>query len=119
MPAAPGVARLAERGAGRGLDPGRGLDLGGASVARGAGARRRRGRAARFALVLAGDVVRGEEAGAGIYLLALERLGARRRHARVEDSRNGLEAAAGGRPAVRGHSDGYTEDEDFARRRSS
>jgi HAD superfamily hydrolase (TIGR01509 family) len=50
--------------------------------------------AARFAVVLAGDVVARKKPAPDIYLLALERLGIDRTEALViEDSRNGLEAA--------------------------
>jgi HAD superfamily hydrolase (TIGR01509 family) len=53
-------------------------------------------RAARFALVLAGDVVARKKPAPDIYLLALERLGADPAATLViEDSRNGLLAAIG------------------------
>jgi HAD superfamily hydrolase (TIGR01509 family) len=71
-------------------------------------------RAARFALVLAGDVVAHKKPAPDIYLLALERLGAGTDQTLViEDSRNGLEAAhaAGLRCLVTVN--GYTEAEDF------
>ena len=52
--------------------------------------------AARFALVLAGDVVPRKKPAPDIYELAVERLGVAREQALViEDSRNGLLAAAG------------------------
>jgi HAD superfamily hydrolase (TIGR01509 family) len=71
-------------------------------------------RAARFALVLAGDVVAHKKPAPDIYLLALERLGAGADQTLViEDSRNGLAAAhaAGLRCLVTVN--GYTEAEDF------
>lgn len=71
-------------------------------------------RAARFDLVLAGDVVAHKKPAPDIYLLALERLGVDPAGALViEDSRNGLEAAtaAGLRCVVTVN--GYTEKEDF------
>ncbi len=71
-------------------------------------------RAARFALVLAGDVVAHKKPAPDIYLLAIERLGAGPHHTLViEDSRNGFEAAraAGLRCLVTVN--GYTEAEDF------
>jgi HAD superfamily hydrolase (TIGR01509 family) len=71
-------------------------------------------RAARFALVLAGDVVAHKKPAPDIYLLALERLGAGAdRTLVIEDSRNGFEAAraAGLRCLVTVN--GYTEAEDF------
>jgi beta-phosphoglucomutase-like phosphatase (HAD superfamily) len=71
-------------------------------------------RAARFDLVLAGDVVEHKKPAPDIYLLALERLGAASVDVLViEDSRNGLVAAtdAGLRCLVTVN--GYTADEDF------
>jgi HAD superfamily hydrolase (TIGR01509 family) len=72
-----------------------------------------RDRAARFDLVLAGDVVAHKKPAPDIYLLALERLGAAPGSTLViEDSRNGLLAAvrAGLRCVVTVN--GYTVDED-------
>jgi HAD superfamily hydrolase (TIGR01509 family) len=73
-----------------------------------------RDRAARFGAILAGDIVARKKPAPDIYLLALERLGARPEDVLViEDSRNGLEAAqaAGLRCLVTVN--GYTEKEDF------
>jgi len=70
-------------------------------------------RAARFDLVLAGDVVAKKKPAPDIYLLALKRLAASASQTLViEDSRNGLVAAvdAGLRCLVTVN--GYTEDED-------
>jgi HAD superfamily hydrolase (TIGR01509 family) len=72
-------------------------------------------RAARFDLVLAGDVVEHKKPAPDIYLLALERLEAAAAETLViEDSRNGLEAAnaAGLRCLVTVN--GYTMQDDFA-----
>jgi HAD superfamily hydrolase (TIGR01509 family) len=72
-------------------------------------------RAARFDLVLAGDVVAHKKPAPDIYLLALEHLGVDpARVLVIEDSRNGLEAAhaAGLRCVVTVN--GYTEKEDFS-----
>lgn len=71
--------------------------------------------AARFALVLAGDIVRAKKPAPDIYLLAAERLGvAAHQCVVVEDSNNGVEAAAAaGMPCVVTVS-GYTRDEDFS-----
>jgi HAD superfamily hydrolase (TIGR01509 family) len=72
-------------------------------------------RAARFDLVLAGDVVAHKKPAPDIYLLALERLGLPPADVLViEDSRNGLQAAhaAGLRTLVTVN--GYTEKEDFS-----
>jgi HAD superfamily hydrolase (TIGR01509 family) len=72
-------------------------------------------RAARFDLVLAGDVVAHKKPAPDIYLLALEHLGVDpARVLVIEDSRNGLEAAhaAGLRCLVTVN--GYTEKEDFS-----
>lgn len=72
-------------------------------------------RASRFALVLAGDVVPRKKPAPDIYALARERLGGDGRDTLVvEDSRNGLEAAAGaGLPCLVTVSS-YTGDEDFS-----
>ncbi len=72
-------------------------------------------RAARFDLVLAGDVVAHKKPAPDIYRLALDRLGVDPVEVLViEDSRNGLEAAdaAGVRCLVTVN--GYTEQEDFS-----
>jgi HAD superfamily hydrolase (TIGR01509 family) len=72
-------------------------------------------RAARFDVVLAGDIVAHKKPAPDIYLLALERLGVDPAEVLViEDSRNGLEAAhaAGLRCVVTVN--GYTEKEDFS-----
>ena len=73
-----------------------------------------RSQASRFALVLAGDVVRHKKPAPDIYELALARLGADVTTTLViEDSRNGLLAARGaGLPCVITVSD-YTAEEDF------
>jgi HAD superfamily hydrolase (TIGR01509 family) len=71
-------------------------------------------RAARFDLVLAGDVVAHKKPAPDIYLLALERLGLDRSEVLViEDSRNGLEAAHGAGLRTLVTVNGYTEKEDF------
>ncbi|MGD9694423.1 MAG: HAD-IA family hydrolase [Thermoleophilia bacterium] len=71
-------------------------------------------RAARFAAVLAGDVVAHKKPAPDIYALALARLGAEPGDALViEDSRNGLEAAAGAGLRCVVTVNGYTEHEDF------
>ena len=71
-------------------------------------------RAARFDVVLAGDVVPRKKPAPDIYELALERLGVPASDALViEDSRNGLEAAAGAGLRCVITVNGYTEDEDF------
>lgn len=70
-------------------------------------------RAARFDLVLAGDVVPKKKPAPDIYLLALERLGARPDETLViEDSRNGLLAAIGAGLRTVMTVNGYTEEED-------
>jgi HAD superfamily hydrolase (TIGR01509 family) len=70
--------------------------------------------AARFAQVLAGDVVPRKKPAPDVYELALERLGAAPADALVvEDSRNGLEAATGAGLRCVVTVNGYTEDEDF------
>lgn len=70
--------------------------------------------AARFSLVLAGDVVKAKKPAPDIYLLAAQRLDALPRDCIViEDSRNGLEAAhAAGMKCVITVSS-FTRDEDF------
>jgi HAD superfamily hydrolase (TIGR01509 family) len=71
-------------------------------------------RAARFAVLLAGDVVPRKKPAPDIYELALERLGVPPSDALViEDSRNGLEAAAGAGLRCVVTVNGYTEHEDF------
>ncbi len=70
-------------------------------------------RAARFDLVLAGDVVAHKKPAPDIYLLALERLAVSPASALViEDSRNGLLAAVGAGLRCVVTVNGYTEDED-------
>jgi HAD superfamily hydrolase (TIGR01509 family) len=70
-------------------------------------------RAARFDLVLAGDVVAHKKPAPDIYCLALERLGVTPASALViEDSRNGLLAAVGAGLRCAITINGYTEAED-------
>ncbi len=70
-------------------------------------------RAARFDLVLAGDVVEHKKPAPDIYLMALERLGvAPPESLVVEDSRNGLLAATGAGLRTVMTVNGYTEEED-------
>jgi HAD superfamily hydrolase (TIGR01509 family) len=70
-------------------------------------------RAARFDLVLAGDVVPKKKPAPDIYLLALERLAVPATDALViEDSRNGLLAAVGAGLRCVMTVNGYTEEED-------
>jgi HAD superfamily hydrolase (TIGR01509 family) len=70
-------------------------------------------RAARFDLVLAGDVVAHKKPAPDIYLLALERSAVAPATALViEDSRNGLLAAVGAGLRCIVTVNGYTEDED-------
>jgi HAD superfamily hydrolase (TIGR01509 family) len=70
-------------------------------------------RAARFDLVLAGDVVPKKKPAPDIYLLALERLAVPAAEALViEDSRNGLLAAQGAGLRCVMTVNGYTEEED-------
>jgi HAD superfamily hydrolase (TIGR01509 family) len=70
-------------------------------------------RAARFDVVLAGDVVPHKKPAPDIYLLALEQLGLSAAEVLVvEDSRNGLLAAAGAGLRCVMTVNGYTEEED-------
>jgi HAD superfamily hydrolase (TIGR01509 family) len=70
-------------------------------------------RAARFDVVLAGDVVERKKPAPDIYLLALEQLGVPASDVLViEDSRNGLLAAAGAGLRCVMTVNGYTEEED-------
>ena len=70
-------------------------------------------RAARFDVVLAGDVVPAKKPAPDIYLLALERLGVPASQTLViEDSRNGLLAAVGAGLRCVLTVNGYTEDEE-------
>jgi HAD superfamily hydrolase (TIGR01509 family) len=72
-------------------------------------------RAARFDLVLAGDVVAHKKPAPDIYRLAVERLGVRQAEVLViEDSRNGLLAAAGAGLLCLVTVSDYTADEDFS-----
>ena len=71
--------------------------------------------AARFALVLAGDVVPEKKPAPDIYELAVERLGVEPAEALViEDSRNGLLAAVGAGLTCLVTASSYTEHEDFS-----
>jgi HAD superfamily hydrolase (TIGR01509 family) len=70
-------------------------------------------RAARFDLVLAGDIVPKKKPAPDIYLLALERLGVSTAESlAIEDSRNGLLSARGAGLRCVMTVNGYTEDED-------
>jgi beta-phosphoglucomutase-like phosphatase (HAD superfamily) len=70
-------------------------------------------RAARFDVVLAGDVVANKKPAPDIYLVALERLGVGVGDALViEDSRNGLLAAVAAGLRCVMTVNGYTEEED-------
>jgi HAD superfamily hydrolase (TIGR01509 family) len=114
LPARPGVSRLI----GEALDAG--WDLAVASTSAEASVRAvlehvaGPERAARFDVVLAGDVVPRKKPAPDVYELALDRLGVPAFDALVvEDSRNGLEAAAGAGLRCVITVNGYTEDEDF------
>jgi HAD superfamily hydrolase (TIGR01509 family) len=70
-------------------------------------------RAARFDLILAGDIVEHKKPAPDIYRLALERLGVPAAATlAIEDSRNGLLAATGAGLRCLMTVNGYTEDED-------
>jgi HAD superfamily hydrolase (TIGR01509 family) len=72
--------------------------------------------AARFALVLAGDVVKAKKPAPDIYLLAAERLGVRPAECVVvEDSNNGVEAASAAEMKCVVTVSGYTREEDFSK----
>ena len=72
-------------------------------------------RKAYFEIVLAGDIVAKKKPSPDIYLLAKERLGlAARDCVVIEDSRNGLLAAAGAGMACLITKSAYTQQEDFA-----
>jgi HAD superfamily hydrolase (TIGR01509 family) len=71
--------------------------------------------AARFAQVLAGDVVRAKKPAPDIYLLAVERLGVDPGQTLViEDSHNGMLAALGARLTCLITVSSYTQQEDFS-----
>ena len=71
--------------------------------------------AARFDVVLAGDVVAHKKPAPDIYLLAVERLGVAPGDVVViEDSRNGLEAASAAELRCLVTVNGYTDKEDFS-----
>jgi HAD superfamily hydrolase (TIGR01509 family) len=72
--------------------------------------------AGRFALVLAGDVVKAKKPAPDIYLLAAERLGVSPAECVVvEDSNNGVEAAAAAAMKCVVTVSGYTREEDFSK----
>ncbi len=72
--------------------------------------------AARFALVLAGDIVKAKKPAPDIYLLAAARLGVSPAECVVvEDSNNGLEAAAAAGMRCVVTVSGYTREEDFSK----
>ena len=72
--------------------------------------------AARFSLVLAGDCVKAKKPAPDIYLLAARELGVSPAECVVvEDSHNGVEAAAGAGMKCVVTVSGYTKDEDFSR----
>jgi HAD superfamily hydrolase (TIGR01509 family) len=71
--------------------------------------------AARFSLVLAGDCVKAKKPAPDIYLLAAEKLGVSPAECVVvEDSNNGVEAAASARMKCVVTVSSYTRDEDFS-----
>ena len=115
LPGRPGVARIAAEA----LDAG--WVLGVASTSSEASVRAvldhvvGADRAARFALVLAGDVVPKKKPAPDIYELAVERLGVDATATLViEDSRNGLLAAAGAGLTCLVTCSSYTQQEDFS-----
>lgn len=70
---------------------------------------------AKFALILAGDIVPKKKPAPDIYLLAIEKLGVNPKDVLViEDSRNGLLAADGAGLKCLVTINGYTENEDFS-----
>jgi len=70
----------------------------------------------RFALVLAGDVVKAKKPAPDIYLLTAEGLGVSPAECvAIEDSNNGLEAAAAAGMKCVVTASGYTRDEDFSK----
>jgi HAD superfamily hydrolase (TIGR01509 family) len=115
VPPRPGVKRLAEEALGRGWTLAVASTSALASVE--AVLRRAMGSdtAGRFALILAGDVVKAKKPAPDIYLLAAERLAvAAAECVVVEDSNNGVVAAvAAGMKCVVTVS-GYTREEDFS-----
>lgn len=115
IPPRPGVKRLAEEALGAGWT----LAVASTSAQESVEAVLNRAMggetAARFSLVLAGDVVKAKKPAPDIYLLAAERLGAKPAQCVViEDSNNGVvSAVAAGMKCVVTVS-GYTREEDFS-----
>jgi HAD superfamily hydrolase (TIGR01509 family) len=115
LPLRPGIARLVDEAAERGVilavcstSNERSVNL---VVERLLGSQRR----TRFSAVLAGDVVSRKKPDPEIYLLALRRLGLSPSECLVlEDSRNGLLAARGAGIRCLITTNGYTENEDFS-----
>jgi HAD superfamily hydrolase (TIGR01509 family) len=116
IPPRPGVKRLAEEALGQGWI----LAVASTSTRESVDAVLRRAMgeatAARFALVLAGDVVKAKKPAPDIYLLAAERLGVRPAECVVvEDSNNGVESAAAAAMKCVVTVSGYTREEDFSK----
>jgi HAD superfamily hydrolase (TIGR01509 family) len=116
IPPRPGVKRLAEEALERGWI----LAVASTSAQESVDAVLRRAMgeatAARFALVLAGDVVKAKKPAPDIYLLAAERLGVSPAECVVvEDSNNGVEAAAAAAMQCVVTVSGYTREEDFSK----
>jgi HAD superfamily hydrolase (TIGR01509 family) len=115
IPARPGVKRLAEEA----LDRGWTLAVASTSAPESVAAMLRQAvgpaTSARFALILAGDVVQAKKPAPDIYQLAAAQLGLRPAHCvAVEDSNNGVRAAvAAGMPCVVTVTDS-TRQEDFS-----
>ena len=116
IPPRPGVKRLSEEALERGWT----LAVASTSAQESVDAVLRRAMgeatAARFALVLAGDVVKAKKPAPDIYLLAAERLGVSPAECVVvEDSNNGLEAASAAAMRCVVTVSGYTREEDFSK----
>ncbi len=116
IPARPGVKRLAEDA----LNCGWTLAVASTSAPESVNAVLRHAMgektASRFALVLAGDCVKAKKPAPDIYLLAAEKLGAPPPQCVVvEDSSNGVEAAASAGMKCVVTVSGYTREEDFSK----
>ena len=116
LPPRSGVKKAVGRGAGTGLDSGGGVDVGAGIRGRGSAAGHGRSHGRAFCAGAGGRRGQSQKPAPDIYLLAAERLGVRAAECVVvEDSNNGVEAAAAAAMKCVVTVSGYTREEDFSK----